>query len=114
MINNSLTALQGIKVGHSTHLDKLTGCTVVLFDDFYPVAYKSFGGAPGTYSTENLKTGMSFSSRQSLFIAGGSLNGLTAASEISKVLVKNGIGSKEKNIIMPTISGAIVYDLGLQ
>ncbi len=28
-MNKTLTALNGIKVGHSTHIDKLTGTTVV-------------------------------------------------------------------------------------
>ena len=54
-MNNTLTALKGVKVGHSTHKDKLTGCTAILFEDFYPVAYKSYGGAAGTFSTENLR-----------------------------------------------------------
>jgi L-aminopeptidase/D-esterase-like protein len=31
-MNNTLTALKGVKVGHATHKDKLTGVTVVSFD----------------------------------------------------------------------------------
>lgn len=56
MMNNTLTALNGVKVGHSTHLDKLTGCTVVMFDKPLPVAYKAYGGAVGAFNTESLKT----------------------------------------------------------
>lgn len=59
-MNNTLTVLKGVKVGHSTHLDKLTGCTLVMFDGWYPTAYKSYGGAPATFNTEILKSGMSF------------------------------------------------------
>jgi hypothetical protein len=52
MDNKTLTALRGVQVGHSTHLDKLTGCTVVLFDDYYPVFV--FDWNPNNLS-ENIK-----------------------------------------------------------
>lgn len=114
MDNKTLTALNGVQVGHSTHLDKLTGCTFVLFDKDYPTVYKSYGGAPGTFATENLNNGKSFSRRRGLFIAGGSLNGLNAASTIVQRLVEKGIGFKAGNSLMPEISGAIVWDLGFE
>jgi len=113
-MNKTLTALAGVKVGHSTHEDKLTGCTFILFDKDYPVAYKSYGGAPGTYSTENLKDGMSFSTRDGLFVSGGSLNGLTCATTITQRLIDKKLGLKIGNSVMPAISGAIVRDLGLE
>ena len=110
--NNSLTSLKGVRVGHSTHLDKLTCCTVVMFDHFYPVAYKSYGGAPGTFNTDILRNGMSFHHRNGLFIAGGSLTGLMSASEIMQAMIENGIGARNENIINPVLSGAIIFDLG--
>lgn len=113
-MNNTLTALKGVKVGHSTHQDKLTGCTYISFDKDYPVAYKSYGGAPGTYATENLNNGKSFSTRDGLFIAGGSLNGLTCAEAIVQRLIEKGLGLKAGKSIMPAISGAIVWDLGFE
>ncbi len=114
MENNSLTAIRGVKVGHSTHPDKLTGCTFISFDEEYPVAYKSYGGAPGTYATENLNNGMSFALRNGLFIAGGSLNGLTSAASIIDRLVQKKSGLKVGNTWLPAISGAIVWDLGVE
>lgn len=113
-MNKTLTALTGVKVGHSTHEDTLTGCTFILFDNNYPVAYKSYGGAPGTYATENLKGGMSFSTRNGLFIAGGSLNGLSCATAILQRLIDKKLGLRVGNSVMPAISGAIVWDLGLE
>lgn len=111
-MNNTLTALKGIRVGHSTHLDKLTGTTVVLFDSPFPVAYKTYGGAPGTFNTDTLQNGKSFNSMNGLFIAGGSLTGLMSASEIMQAMIDNKIGWKMEKIINPSISGAIVFDLG--
>jgi L-aminopeptidase/D-esterase-like protein len=111
-MNNTLTALKGIKVGHSTHLDKLTGCTFVLFDNPYPVAYKSYGGAPGTFNTDALQNGKSFFYGHGIFVAGGSNTGLMAGGEIMKTLIEKKIGWKSHNIINPNITGAIIYDLG--
>lgn len=112
-MNNTLTALKGVRVGHSTHLDKLSGCTVVMFDDWLPTAYKVYGGSPGTFNTDTLKSGMSFQNHNGLFIAGGSLTGLMSASEIMQAMIENKIGSVDaKYLINPVISGAIVFDLG--
>lgn len=112
MTNNTLTALKGVRVGHSTHLDKLTGCTVVLFDNPYPLAYKSYGGAPGTFNTDGLQNGKSFFYGHGVFVAGGSLTGLMAGAEIMKALIEKKVGWKTHEIINPNITGAIVYDLG--
>jgi L-aminopeptidase/D-esterase-like protein len=56
MENKTLTALSGVKVGHSTHIDKLTGCTVILFDKPYSVAYKAYGGAIGSFNFTDKNT----------------------------------------------------------
>lgn len=112
MKNNTLTSLEGVKVGHSTHLNKLTGCTVVVFDKDLPVAYQSNGGAPGTFNTDDLREGMSFYRKHALFVAGGSYTGLAAASTLLSSLIENRIGYTEACIINPSISGAVVFDLG--
>lgn len=112
-MNNTLTSLKGVRVGHSTHLDKLTGCTVVLFDSPFPVAYKAYGGAPGTFNTEMLQNGKSFYHRHGLFVAGGSLQGMMSITPIMERLISDGIGFKEAQTINPSISGAVVYDKGI-
>ncbi len=111
-MNNTLTALSGVKVGNSTHLDKLTGCTVVLFDKPTPAAYKAYGGAVGSFNTDSLRNGMSFYKKWALFVAGGSLTGLMSASEIMQAMIEKGIGNKTFKIVNPSISGAVVLDLG--
>ncbi len=111
-MNNTLTALKGVRVGHSTHLDKLTGTTVVLFDRDFPMAYKSYGGDPGTYNTDTLRNGRSDNRGHAIFISGGSWSGLRAGAEIMTVLTERGIGYKSHKIINPNVTGAIVYDLG--
>ena len=111
-MNNTLTALKGVKVGHSTHLDKLTGTTVVIFDKDFPMAYKSYGGDPGTFNTDALRNGRSDFRGHAIFISGGSWAGLTAGGRIIERLIEKGIGYKDRKIINPNVTGAIVYDLG--
>lgn len=117
MQNNTLTALKGIKVGHSTHLDELTGCTVILFDKPYQVAYKAYGGAVGAFGTEANKTDKTNYGQRGIFIAGGSNTGLMSASEIMECMRRDKIGlvsGKNHDIYNPSVVGAIVYDQGMQ
>ena len=79
MDNKTLTAIKGVKVGHATALDNLTGCTVVLFEKDYPVAHTSNGGTPRTYDTTTLEQGKSFYRKHALFIADGAHLGLETA-----------------------------------
>lgn len=113
-MNNTLTALNGVRVGHSTHLDKLTGCTVIVFDKPMTVAYKSYGGAVGSFNTEGLKSSSTMYGSNGLFIAGGSMTGLMSATPIMEAMRKNKIGMKiSKDVYNPSLSGAIIRDLGV-
>ena len=114
MMNNTLTALSGVKVGHSTRKNELTGCTFVLFDKPYPVSYKAYGGGPGTFNTDLLQNGKDFYHRHGLFISGGSLTGLQCGATIISELVEQGIGYKNYAVVNPSISGAIIFDLGMR
>jgi L-aminopeptidase/D-esterase-like protein len=115
MKNNTLTALSGVSVGHSTHPEKLTGVTVVIFDRDLPVAYKSYGGSLGTFNTDTFTNGKSDSRAHALFITGGSWHGLRAGAEIMNQLAGNGIGYRiSKKIVNPCVAGAVVYDLGMR
>lgn len=113
MENQTLTALNGVSVGHSTHLDKLTGCTVILFDKPYSVGYAAYGGAVGSFNTEGLKSGKTDYKENGIFIAGGSATGLMSGGVIQDCLRKDGIGGKIGDVYNPSVSGAIVFDYGM-
>jgi len=112
--NNSLTALNGVNVGHSTNVEKLHGCTVVVFDKPCNVAYKANGGAPRTYDSGILDAGKSYFLKHAIFISDGAHAGLETASEIIKGLREKGIGWKMDKAINPSITGATVMSLGLK
>lgn len=113
MSNNTLTALAGVRVGHATDSDNLTGCTVVLFDKDYPVAYSSSGGTPRTYDTTTLEQGKSFYRKHALFIADGAHLGLETAAYIAGALREQHVGYTIGKNIIPSISGACVQSLGM-
>jgi len=113
MTNNTLTALKGVKVGHATYLDKLTGCTVILFDKDYPVAYVANGGTPRVYDATTLEPGKSFYRKHALYISDGAHLGLETGAYIAKALREQNIGYKMGENIIPSISGACVQSLGV-
>lgn len=115
-MNNTLTALAGVRVGHSTHLDKLTGCTVILFDKPCSVAYKAYGGGAGLFNSESMRSDKTGYKQNGIFIAGGSDTGLMSAAPIIERLRQNKYGSQSANgtVFNPSIVGAIVYDQGMQ
>jgi L-aminopeptidase/D-esterase-like protein len=115
MNNRTLTALPGVRVGHTTHIDKLTGCTVICFDERTPVAYQSYGGTVGSFNTEGLRAGKTYYKVDAIFIAGGSAAGLMAAGPIIECLRRDGRGTRlgpEGTIINPSITGAVIHDQG--
>jgi L-aminopeptidase/D-esterase-like protein len=115
MDNRTLTALPGVRVGHATHLDLLTGCTVIVFDRRTPVAYQSYGGTVGSFNTEGLRAGKTYYKVDAIFIAGGSAAGLAAASPIIESLRSDGHGTRlgpDGAVINPSITGAVIHDQG--
>lgn len=116
MANNTLTCLPGVRVGHATHLDKMTGATAILFDRRMSVGFKAYGGGAGGYSTEGLGGGKTHYQLDGIFIAGGSSTGLMAATPLMDSLRADGVGVRSGpggSIVNPSITGAAIYDLGM-
>lgn len=106
--NNSLTAIKGVSVGQSTHLENSQGVTLVVFDKPCPIACKTSGGTARTYDTSDLEDGKSSYLRQGIFIADGAFKGFTCAPWIFKGLKENKISDKIRQFNNPIISGAII------
>ena len=106
-MNNTLTALKGVSVGHSSNAEKLQGCTAVVFDKPYSTAYKSNGGTARTYDSGILDDGKSYNLKHALFISDGAHAGLETSVDVIKAL-------RERKIANPSITGACVQSLGLK
>lgn len=113
-MNQTLTALDGVKVGHASQHDDLTGVTIVVFDRDLPIATRCYGGSPGTFNTDAFDASRGGERGHAIFVAGGSYTGLQSASEIMRELIAQGIGYKTSAIVNPAVTGAIVMDLGVR
>lgn len=113
-MNKTITALKGVKVGHATITDKLTGCTLISFDEPLTVAYKGDGGAIGSFNTQGLLSGKTNYKEWGIFISGGSTTGLITGAEFIDLLRKDKKGSRIGDVYNPSVSGAIVFDQGMR
>jgi L-aminopeptidase/D-esterase-like protein len=111
--NNTLTAVDGIKVGHFTLSERPTGCTVVLVKDGTTGGVDVRGGAPGTRETDVLNPVNTVQIVNAITLAGGSAYGLDAATGTMRWLEEHNIGySVGRNGVVPIVPAAILFDLG--
>src|SRR6187401_3583633 len=90
--NMTLTAVEGVKVGHFTLAERPTGCTVVLFKDGTTGGVDVRGGAPGTRETDLLDPVNAVQILNAITLAGGSAYGLDAATGVMRWLDEHHIG----------------------
>src|SRR5689334_17414311 len=111
--NMTLTAVEGVKVGHVTLSERPTGCTVVLVKDGTTGGVDVRGGAPGTRETDVLNPVNSVQIVNAIFLSGGSAFGLDAGSGVMRWLDEHHIGYNVGAAgVVPIVSGAILFDLG--
>lgn len=108
-----LTDIAGIKVGHVSDFEGLTGCTVILCEGGAVGGYEIRGGASGTEEMEVMSPWHIADRVYGVCLAGGSAFGLEAVSGVRRYLEQKGIGVKTPAAIVPVVPGAILYDLGI-
>jgi L-aminopeptidase/D-esterase-like protein len=109
---NALTDVPGIRVGHATDAEAMTGCTVVLCPPEGAVGgVDQRGGAPGTRETDLLRPMHLVQRVHAVVLAGGSAFGLDAASGVVRWLEERGIGFDTRTARVPIVPAAILYDL---
>jgi L-aminopeptidase/D-esterase-like protein len=110
--NMTLTAVEGIKVGHFTLSERPTGCTVVLAKTGTTGSVDVRGGAPGTRETDLLNPVNDVQIVNAIVLAGGSAYGLDAASGVVKWLDEHHIGYPVGAAgVVPIVPSAILIDL---
>jgi L-aminopeptidase/D-esterase-like protein len=108
-----LTDIPGIRVGHASNYDALTGCTVVLCESGAVAGYDVRGSATGTAELEVLSPLHVTQRIHAIVLAGGSAFGLEAASGVRRYLEQKGIGYDTGAAKVPLVASAILYDLGI-
>jgi L-aminopeptidase/D-esterase-like protein len=113
MKNNSITAIEGIRVGHAHDEAAVTGCTVVLCEKGAVAGVDQRGGAPGTRETDALQPVHLVSKVHAIMLAGGSAFGLDAASGAVRYLEEKKVGFSVGVARVPIVPAAILFDLAI-
>ena len=113
-VNDTITSVPGIEAGHYTDLANATGCTVVLCRRGAVGGVDVRGGSPGTRETDLLQPARRVDQLFAVTLSGGSAFGLDAATGVMAWMEEQGIGFRvSPEVIVPIVSSAIIYDLGL-
>ncbi|TFU27054.1 P1 family peptidase [Thermus tengchongensis] len=102
----------GLRVGHFTDLEALTGCTVVLVEEGWVGAADVRGAAPGTRETDLLLPENTVEKVNAVLLTGGSAFGLRAADGVMRYLAERKKGFLTPGGVVPIVPGAVLYDLG--
>jgi L-aminopeptidase/D-esterase-like protein len=108
----TLTAIEGIRVGHYTLSERPTGCTVVLIDGAGAVGgIAQRGAAPGTRETDVLDPLNMVERVNAIVLTGGSAYGLDAAQGVMRYLEERKVGYPVAGGVVPIVPAAVIFDL---
>jgi len=108
-----LTDIPGIKVGHASDYDGITGCTVILCEAGAAAGVDVRGAATGTEELDTLSSRHSVERIHAVVLSGGSAFGLESASGVRRFLEHKGVGFQTGAALVPIVPAAILYDLGI-
>jgi len=110
-MNNTVSFIDGIKVGQTGKSSELTGCTVAVLGEGASVGVDIRGGAPGSYNFGCFLPTTQRETADAIFLSGGSFFGLDVAKGVRDFLVDSERGWDTGRGVMPCVAGAIIYDL---
>jgi L-aminopeptidase/D-esterase-like protein len=112
-MNDGLTDVAGLLVGHAEDIASCTGCTVVLCPDGAVVGVDVRGSAPGTRETDLCRPGTLVERAHGILLTGGSAFGLDAASGVMRWLWERGMGLDTGVARIPIVPAAVIFDLAV-
>jgi L-aminopeptidase/D-esterase-like protein len=110
-MNDTITLVPGIEVGHCYDEEGLTGCTAVVLKEGSTVGVDIRGGAPGCYNTACFRHTTQRETADAIFLTGGSFFGLDVGQGVRKCLEDRGRGWDTGFGMMPCVAGAVIFDL---
>ncbi len=110
-MNQTITAIKGIRVGHVTSEAGMTGCTVILCPPNTIGGVDQRGGAPGTRETDLLRPMHMVEQVHAIALSGGSAYGLSVADGVMRYCEEQGIGYPVPPFVVPIVPTAILMDL---
>ncbi len=112
-MNDAITDVAGILVGHWTDREAATGCTVVIPERGAMGGVEVRGGAPGTHETDPLLPGHWAPRVHAVLLSGGSAFGLAATAGVMRWLEEQGRGVSFGGLTIPLVPAAILFDLNV-
>jgi L-aminopeptidase/D-esterase-like protein len=110
-MNNLLTDIAGVRVGHADDAKLASGVTAVIFDRPVVAAMDVRGGGPGTREGALLDLANTVEKIDAIALSGGSAFGLEAGGGVQAWLAEQGRGFNVRGAIVPIVPGAICFDL---
>lgn len=107
----TLTAVEGVSVGHARDGEARTGCTAVVGP--FRAAAEVRGHATGSREMDVLHGDHVVSRIDALLLTGGSAFGLAAAQGVVEWLEERGRGYETPAARVPIVPAAVLYDLGV-
>jgi L-aminopeptidase/D-esterase-like protein len=109
--SGSMVDVPGLRVGHYTLTERLTGCSVVLAPEGAVGAVDVRGAAPGTRETDLLDPANLVDKVHAVLLSGGSAFGLDAATGVVRWLEEHHIGFETGYGRVPIVPAAVLFDL---
>ena len=110
-MNNLLTDIAGVRVGHADDKALASGVTAIVFDRPAVAAMDVRGGGPGTREGALLDIANTVEKIDAIALSGGSAFGLEAGGGVQAWLAEQGRGLNVRGAIIPIVPGAICFDL---
>jgi L-aminopeptidase/D-esterase-like protein len=112
-LNDTLTAIEGLSVGHWSDPVARTGCTVVLCPPEGCLASGlAMGASPASRETDLLAPEKTVGEVHAILLSGGSAFGLAAADGVMRWLAREDRGYPTPGGRVPIVPAACIYDLG--
>ena len=113
MVFDEKDGIDGLRIGQETDEETKTGCTVVLAENGAVAGVDVRGGAPGTHGTDALRPENLVERLHGVVLTGGSAFGLSSVQGVMRYLRQRNCGFPTEYGVVPIVSGAVVFDLGL-
>lgn len=103
----------GIKIGHYTDAKNLKGTTIFIAEKGAEIGIDIRGSDTGSFNTHVYGPKGTSDTVNGIVLTGGSTFGLESVFGLMKYLEENKIGAFTRAAIIPNITGAAIYDLGV-
>jgi L-aminopeptidase/D-esterase-like protein len=110
-LNNLITGVPGLRVGHAQDERLGSGVTALIFEAPAIASIAVHGGAPGLRDTGLLEPSMTIERVDAMVLSGGSVYGLDAMGGVAAYLRESGRGFAVRDIKVPIVPGAVLFDL---